>query len=232
MTARRITAAAGAFALAWAVACIPSALTVQGDASPSGADGAVLPDTSSGLTDSSMTPIDGATPRDASMTDAGVTTDGPVDSATAETGPVFSPGTLRCAMTDSGCDLEGGLECCLTMFGTGNGAVLAVTLVTSACEAIGGPNCGSLVQIGTMFTMNFPQTCASATDCPVGEACCLAVADGGSPAMISGVGCQPAQQCTLPWRTICRTDTDCPVSMHCTAETDPVLSSLYAKDCQ
>ena len=213
-------------------ACIPAALTVGGDASPTGGDTAI--DGSDGSRqDSTSNPGDAGSDQ--------IAADGAVDQATGDVSPgpdggsdasdaaPLPDGYIVCPSTTQQCDIAGGQECCLTVDGTqGSGDAGPTYSFSSAmCEALGGPNCGAFIGAGNTFSELFPVTCSTAGDCPAGSSCCVAV--GSDPTMIGSINCQAG---CAGGKTICRDNGDCPMPKTCQPETDPILVHLFGKDCQ
>jgi hypothetical protein len=215
-------------------ACIPGALRFEAsDGGPSATDSS--PPDGEG-DDGIAPPGDAGTDRvsmDASpdTSDGAPPVDAPVDSSDSAALP---DGYIQCPGTSVQCQAGITGECCDAIFGTvasDGGYVYSLTM--ASCEMAGGPNCGSLSQVGATFTENFPQTCSTLADCMAGSLCCVAMTTGGGTLSIDlgkGISCQPT--CVSPDRVICRTTGDCPTSLTCKPETDSILSHVYARYCQ
>jgi hypothetical protein len=214
-------------------ACIPGVLTMgdsdggpsTSDSSPPGPDGAggdsSNPSGDAGADHVSMD----ASSEQADDSAPGV--DAPVDSSDAAPLP---DGYIQCPATSVQCQAAGIGECCDTIYGSvasDGGFVYSLTM--ASCEALGGPNCGSLSQVGGSFTENFPQSCSTLSDCTTGSVCCVAIAMGGI-ALGQGINCEST--CPSPDRIICRTSADCAPPSSCQPETDAILSHVYARYCQ
>ncbi len=185
-------------------ACIPGVLTVgasdgglsTSDASPPGPDGA-------GGDSSNANGDAGA---DQVSTDGSPGVDAPVDSSDAAALP---DGFIQCPATSVQCQAAGIGECCDAIFGSiASDGGFVYTLTMASCEAVGGPNCGSLAQVGPSFTENFPQTCSTLADCTTGSLCCVAIQMGG---ISLGAGHRLYVHAS-PDRIICRT-ADCPMPL-------------------
>ncbi len=141
------------------------------------------------------------------------------------------PGFIRCGSTTTTCEIATS-ECCLMVSGDdSNGR--AYSSSQARCQPIGGPNCGSYVSVGGSFTMVFPQRCAAASDCAAGTVCC---AESGKADPLSteirDIVCLPLSTCNAKGRTLCTATNECPAPTSCLAESDPVLSHVFARDCR
>jgi hypothetical protein len=164
---------------------------------------------------------------DSSGSDSG--SDAVAQSDSSDAAPL-PDGWIQCAATSVQCNIAGGDECCLNVYGmiaVDGGRVYAMTI--GSCEALGGANCGAYLGTGNNFDEQLPQTCSTRADCTGGASCCIALDDAGAVKDGIGITCQAT--CAAPYRTICRTNADC-MTGTCKPETDPVLMHLYAKYCQ
>jgi hypothetical protein len=158
---------------------------------------------------------------------------GATDATDATDATVLGPGEILCGSTMTACDVRSA-QCCVTLSGTSSRAARSYSTSSARCGPIDGPGCGQVIVAGTDFTMQFPQRCATATDCAVAESCCVLPIDPTNRfgKELSGIKCIAATQCATKGRAICRGASDCAATENCLAETDPVLSHLYAKFCQ
>jgi hypothetical protein len=212
-------------------ACIPGAFTVgatdggEGDGTATGPDGA-HGDGGAGADQSSGPDASGD---QTAPGDSGADTIAPVD--VTEAAPVVPDGYVVCSGTTVQCDVAGGQECCLNIYGTigeDGGATYDTTM--AACEALGGPNCGAYLGTGNNFDEQLPQTCSTAIDCPLGTGCCVPIDDAGALKFGTTIACLGT--CNAPDRIICSDNGDCPNGHACLPETDPILGHLYARYCQ
>jgi hypothetical protein len=145
----------------------------------------------------------------------------------------LGPGQIYCASTTTACDVQKA-QCCVTLSGTASAAARSYTTSSAQCGPIGGPNCGQYIGAGNDFTMKFPQRCGTAADCKSGESCCvlpLTMGDRFSKE-VAEISCVAAATCATTGRAICTGPKDCAATENCLAETDPVLSHLYAMLCR
>ena len=142
-------------------------------------------------------------------------------------------GQIYCASTFTACDVQKA-QCCVTLSGTASAAARTYTTSSAQCGPIDGPGCGSYIGAGDDFTMKFPQRCGTAADCASGESCCVLPITMGDrfSKEIGGIACVAAATCAMTGRAICTGPDDCAATESCLAETDPVLSHLYAKLCR
>jgi hypothetical protein len=156
-----------------------------------------------------------------------------VDAAAPDGVAPLGPGQIYCASTTTSCDVRKA-QCCVTLSGTASAAARSYTMSSALCGPIGGPGCGSYVGTGDDFTMKFPQRCGTAADCASGESCCVLPLTMGDrfAKEIAGISCVPATTCAMTGRALCTGPKDCAATENCLAETDPVLSHLYAKLCR
>lgn len=209
-------------------ACIPGALSVgETDGGPSGDDGPSMgPDGAQGDAGADQSSgMDGSSPTDGDSGQDAVAQPDVSDAAP------LPDGYIQCAATSVQCNVAGGDQCCLDVFGmttADGGSVYQNT--SAACEVIGGPNCGAYIGTGNNFDEQLPQTCSTARDCTGGASCCVAFSDAGTVRFGTGITCQAI--CSAPDRIICRNNGDCPTATTCQPETDPVLSHLYARYCR
>jgi hypothetical protein len=141
---------------------------------------------------------------------------------------------IQCATTTTHCDGRQGAECCLTATGTSSLAARELGTLVAKCQAQGAANCGSYVAAGPDFTMKFPQSCARSIDCAANTVCCAVSLDTTNrlATELASISCVPAGTCATTGRTLCDSPADCPATLNCLSETDPVLSKLYASWCR
>ena len=161
--------------------------------------------------------------------DARVPVDPRADAATTTLGP----GEIDCASTTTVCDVRVA-QCCVTVIGSSTAAARSFTASSAKCGPAGGGACSQLTQSNDTFTDQFTQRCGSARDCKAGESCCVLSTDPANRfgKYVSSIGCVAATQCATTGRAICAGPADCTPQENCLAETDPVLSHLYASFCQ
>jgi hypothetical protein len=145
---------------------------------------------------------------------------------------VVLPGYIQCGTTSQTCDLAGGQECCLNLYGSTTTGSAVYNESMGSCEVIGGPNCGIFASEGDDFMESFPETCAGAADCDA-SVCCGHVADGGagSAPMIGSIACATRTSCATSGQIVCKTNSDCPTGTTCIGETDPLLVHLWSRRC-
>jgi hypothetical protein len=213
------------------VACIPGPLglaTTDGSAEESDGSAQVAdaspPDADAHTSgaDSSATGIDSSLPPEASA--------GPDAQPDVVDAAPLMQGYIRCAGTTVACDIAAQAECCLTVDGmlSGGDAAATFAFASADCEEAGGPNCGFYGTSGNTSFMVFPQTCSTAADCAMGDACCVAL--DTTETWVSGISCQPA--CASPSRIVCLTSADCRNGQQCLPETDSILMHLYSRYCR
>lgn len=154
------------------------------------------------------------------------------DASAADALSALGPGQIYCASTSTACDVRTA-QCCITLIGTSSMASRTYTTSSAQCGPIDGPGCGQFVGAGNDFTMKFPQRCGTAGDCAAGQSCCVLANDGTRFGKeLASIKCVAAPTCAMTGRAICTGAGDCAATENCLAETDPVLSHLYAKFCQ
>jgi hypothetical protein len=161
--------------------------------------------------------------------------DGSISSGTdGGDGGALPPKVIRCATTTTTCDGRLSADCCLTVTGTDSVAARELGTLAAKCEAAGAPNCGSYVSVGSDFTMKIPQSCARTVDCDMGKVCCAVPVDTGQrlSTKLDSIRCVDATKCA--GRQLCDVTVagDCPASLNCLPETDPVLAHLYPSWCR
>lgn len=180
-------------------------------------------------TDGGSTGSDGGS--DAQGSDGSVTPGSDGGDASVNNLPALD---VLCATTTTHCDGTKGAECCLTVTGTDSRAVRELGTLGAKCQAKGAANCGSYVAAGPDFTMKLPQSCARPIDCSIGTECCAVSLNPGQrlSTELSSISCVPAGTCATTGRMLCTSAADCPATLNCLAETDPVLSKLYSTWCR
>jgi hypothetical protein len=145
---------------------------------------------------------------------------------------VVPPGYIQCGTTSQTCDLAGGQECCVNLYGTAASGTPVYNDSIGTCEVISGPNCGEWGTVGEDFMDAFAQTCAATADCDAGY-CCGHIADAGagSPAMLGPIMCATQAACASSGLIVCKADNDCPSGQTCVAEADPLLAHLWTHRC-
>lgn len=228
VSGRRVAFGAIAVVLA---ACVPGALTVgltdagEGDGPAMGADGAQ----GDAGADQAASGKDGSGDQANPGNDSGLDV---VSSSDASDAAPLPDGYIVCAMTSVDCNVAGGQECCLNVYGmTEPDGGSAFMMTIASCEMIGGPNCGAYIGTGSTFDEQLAQTCSTSADCtPMAKECCVPLDDGGNLQVGQTIGC--TSLCGAPDKTICRNNGDCNNGTTCQPETDPILMHLYAMSCR
>jgi hypothetical protein len=176
-----------------------------------------------------MAPTDGGT--DGQGSDASITPSKDGGDAAVNVLPAMD---IQCATTTTHCDGRQGAECCLTVTGTDSVAARELGTLVAKCQKLGAANCGSYTSVGPDFTMKLPQACARPIDCAANTVCCAVSLDPANrlATALSSISCVPASTCAATGRMLCDSPADCPATLNCLSETDPVLSRLYASWCR
>ncbi len=143
------------------------------------------------------------------------------------------PGRIACAGATITCEVAVA-QCCVTIVGEDSQAVRRVDVIQARCMDPGGPNCGAYSSVGSTFTASLAQTCARSADCGgTTPACCAQPLVGSDPyaKTIGRIACSETSACKSGGRILCASQGDCPPTMTCTPETDPIRSRLYGSFC-
>lgn len=150
----------------------------------------------------------------------------------ASEGPA-PPGRIDCAGSPLTCEVSVS-QCCVTIVGEASEAVRRVDTSHARCMAPNGANCGAFSSAGSSFTSTIVQACARKADCGGAAPACCALPLIGNDRYTKTVGritCSETSACQTGGRILCASQADCPATMTCTPETDPILSLLYGSFC-